>query len=79
MSAHPTQSELQADREPLIGCDALLSELVRQRGEMKLCYDDEDGWFVQFRYMRQRDAWMTLDRDEERHAFRTSARWRGWN
>jgi hypothetical protein len=73
MSATPSPPELLAEREALVGCNALLSELVRQRGEMKLCYDEEDGWFVQFQYMHQRDAWSTLDRDEERHASPTAA------
>jgi hypothetical protein len=67
MNSTPSPSELLAEHEALIGCDALLAELVRQRGEMKLCYDEQDGWFVQFQYMRQRDAWITLDRDEKRH------------
>jgi len=74
MSATPSPSELLAEREALIGCDALLSELVRQRGEAKICYDDEDGWFLQFLHIRLlRDSWMTLDRGEERHASPTAA------
>ena len=68
MSATPTPSELADERAALIGSDALLSDLVRQRGEAKICYDEEDGWFVQFQWCHHKDEWVTPDLDEERHA-----------
>ncbi len=73
MSARPTDTELKAERKALIGSDALLSELVRQRGEVKFCFDEEDGWFVQSLYMHTRDAWMTLSCDEGRSVSPTIA------
>jgi hypothetical protein len=46
----------------------LLSVLVRQRGDVKFCFDDEDGWFVQTLYSRSMpDSWMTLDMHIDRH------------
>lgn len=74
MSATPSPTELLAEREALIGCDALLSELVRQHGELKLCYDEQDGWFWQAIYSRSMpDSWTTLDLDEKCHASPTEA------
>jgi hypothetical protein len=68
MSAKPTPAQLEAERRALIGSDALLSDLVRERGEAKICYDEEDGWFLQFLYIpTSKDSWMTLDLDEQRH------------
>ena len=48
--------------------DALLSALVAQRGGAKLCFDEEDGWFLQFCYNNLDDSWITLSRSEQRQA-----------
>lgn len=53
--------------------DEIISELVKQRGPMKLCFDKEDGWFVQFEWCHYKDGWVTLTRDIERHATPTVA------
>jgi len=54
--------------------DSLLAELVRQRGTAKLCYDEEDGWFVQFLFDRNLDdSWQSMCVDEQRHARPTDA------
>lgn len=73
MSARPPDAELEAERKALVGTDALLWELVRQRGELKLCFDEEDGWFIQSLYMHMRDAWVTLACDEGRSTSPTIA------
>lgn len=58
----------------LVGSDALLSDLVRERGEAKICYDEEDGWFLQFLYIpTSPDSWMTLDLGEQRHTSPSAA------
>ncbi|MEM1297505.1 MAG: hypothetical protein AAGH89_19215, partial [Verrucomicrobiota bacterium] len=66
-------SNLTKERAALSGSDALLSDLVRQRGDAKICYDDEDGWFVQFQWCHHENEWKTLEFDQERHASPTAA------
>lgn len=73
MSDKPTPEQLEQERAALTGLDAVIYELVRQRGELKLCYDDEDGWFVQALYNRHADSFVTLDDTDARHASPTAA------
>ncbi len=69
----PTTAELLAERLALTGVDAALANLVEQRGEAKICFDEEDGWFLQFLWHRQPDSWTTLDTDKSRHKSPTEA------
>ena len=56
-----------------VECKDLLAELVRQRGEAKICHDEQDGWFLQFLYHHMPDSWGTLDLDEHCHASKDEA------
>ena len=44
-----------------IECDVLFSELARQYTEIKLCYDEEDGFFIQRESGYDVDSWVTMD------------------
>lgn len=70
----PSDEQLKAEKAALSETDLLLAELVDQRGPAKLAYDDEDGWFLQFIYLKSLDdSWTTLDMDRERHTSPTAA------
>lgn len=54
--------------------DSMLAALVEQRGPAKLCFDDEDGWFLEFLHNRDMDdSWMSLDYSEDRSPTPTAA------
>lgn len=41
--------------------DYYAESLIRWRGDMKVGFDEEDGWFVQFKYVSNLpDSWITL-------------------
>lgn len=75
MSTIPTESELEKERAALTGGDAWLAELNRQRGDLRICFDEEDGWFVKVMFNRNFEGggWHTLDPNEARHSSPTDA------
>lgn len=66
MENHQTESKPADAEQPSpegLSSSALFAALARQYTEIKLCHDDEDGFFIQRESGYRVDGWVAMDTD----------------